>query len=86
LKAIARSGFRVYDGTYTFEEFPLEQLPFAFNQQALAIVRDDMIWSQLVPSTDQSKDLFKIFSFHFDNCPDNSEFVGWLATYLKKNL
>ena len=29
---------------------------------------------------------FKIFSFHFKDCADNSGFVGWLASHLKTEL
>ena len=56
------------------------------NQDALCLVRDNEVWSQLVSSSDKSKELFSIFSFHFDGCADNSGFVGWLASHLKKRL
>ena len=37
-------------------------------------------------SSDNSKELFTIFSFHFNNGEDNSGFVGWFASYLKQKL
>lgn len=83
---IAQADFKVYEGTYIFEEFPLAELTQKINTDALALVRDQHVWSQLVRSTDQSKELFTLFSFHFDNAADNSGFVGWLATYLKREL
>lgn len=30
--------------------------------------------------------IFKVFSFHFKGCSDNSGVVGWLASHLKKAL
>lgn len=56
------------------------------NKNSLCLVRDEEVWSQLVPSTDNSKELFIIFSFHFNDCQDNSGFIGWLANHLKAKL
>ena len=39
-----------------------------------------------MPSNDVSKELFGILSFQFENCADNSGFVGWLASHLKTKL
>ncbi|WP_428025828.1 DUF6196 family protein [Arcobacter sp.] len=86
LKVIAQSEIKIYEGTYVFDEFPLSNFPANVDQNALALVRDSEVWSQLVPSIDKSKELFVIFSFHFDGCSDNSGFVGWLANHLKRNL
>ena len=86
LKVIAQSEFRIFAESYTFEEFPLDDFPNLARQDALALVRDNQVWSQLVPCIDSTKELFKIFSFHFENCTDNSGFVGWLASYLKAQL
>ncbi len=85
-KVISETGFKVYEGAYVFEEFPLAEFSDKANQDALCLVRDDQVWSQLVRSDDQSKELFTIFSFHFDGCADNSGFIGWLANYLKSRL
>lgn len=62
---ITNSDFKTYKGTYTFEEFPLSKFNSKFNPQSLALVRDSEAWSQLVASSDNSKELFTIFSFHF---------------------
>ncbi len=86
LKVIAESDFAIYKGSYTFEEFPLNDFLSSIRQDAIALVRDSEVWSQLVPSNKVSKELFKIFSFHFDDCKDNSGFVGWLASRLKTKL
>lgn len=85
-KVISETDFKVYSGSYTFEEFPLKDFDQKVNQTALCLVRDDEVWSQLVPSNNESKELFSIFSFHFDKCKDNSGFIGWLANHLKEKL
>lgn len=86
LKVIANAEFTVLEGAYAFDEFSTADLPYRIKADALALVRDDEMWSQLVPSQDTSKELFFIFNFHFLEGLDNSGFVGWLATYLKENL
>jgi len=78
--------FVIYDGTYAFEEFPLQDFTSKVREDALALVRDKERWSQLIPSESDSDELFTMFSFHFDGCSDNSGFVGWLATHLKERL
>ncbi len=85
-KVISKADFKVYSGTYAFEEFPLNKFNQEANQDALCLVRDNEVWSQLVRCTDESKELFCIFSFHFDDCEDNSGFIGWLANHLKSKL
>lgn len=86
LKVIASSDFKIYDGLYTFEEFAVEEFPNPVITTALAIVRDEDVWSALVQTDDLSKEVFKIFSFHFKQHLDNSGFVGWLATHLKQQI
>lgn len=86
LKVIAQSEFKIFAESYAFEEFPLNNFSDLARQDALALVRDDEVWSQLVPCVDSNQELFKIFSFHFKNCTDNSGFVGWLASHLKTEL
>jgi hypothetical protein len=74
---------RFYTGTYAFLEFPLASFPGAANPDALALVRDDEVWSQLVPCEVLAQELFGLFRFHFPSGADNSGFVGWLASRLK---
>ncbi len=85
-EVIKKSDFKIYEGTYYFEEFALKDFSKKANENALALVRDDEVWSQLVPSNDDKEELFVIFSFHFDEHLDNSGFVGWMANYLKEKL
>ena len=75
-----------YPGTYAFVEFPLADFPAAVRADALALVRDDAVWSQLVPCDDPAEDLFALFRFHFPSRVDNSGFVGWLASRLKRKF
>ncbi len=86
LKVIAHAEFVYFEGVFAFEEFPLSDFSHHANLEALAFVRDDEVWSQLVPSSDATKELFSIFGFHFADGLDNSGFVGWLATHLKQTL
>jgi hypothetical protein len=86
LKVIAQAEFRVYEGSYLFDEFPLSDFPAKISVDALALIRDDVSWSQLIRKTDCAAELFKIFSFHFQEGLDNSGFVGWLASHLKHTV
>ena len=49
---IAETDFTIYDGTYVFEEFPLADFASKAREDALALVRDTVVWSQLIPSDD----------------------------------
>lgn len=86
LKVISETQFKIFQDTYVFEEFPLQDLANKINHTALAYVRDDNVWSQLVPSNNRTKESFTLISFHFKPNFDNSGFVGWLATHLKQKL
>jgi hypothetical protein len=86
LQVIAHAQLHVLDGTYAFEEFPLPDFLRRVTPSALALVRDDEVWSQLVPSADRTQELCTVFRFHFEAGLDNSGFVGWLASYLKAKL
>jgi hypothetical protein len=83
IEVLRQANWTIYQGAYFFEEFPLEQ--YQFDPTALAIVRDEEIWSQLVKTSDQEKNIerFRVFSFHFKDGADNSGFVGWLASTIK---
>lgn len=91
-QVIQQSTLEVLDGHYVFDEFPLKDFADRADEHALALVRDNEVWSQLVAAesasqqSDQAPELFKIFLFHFDKGGDNSGFVGWLATHLKRKL
>lgn len=80
---IAASRLMIYDKPYHFEEFALAEFASRASAQALALVRDDAVWSQLVASTDPRHEQFAIWRFHFPDRLDNSGFVGWLASHLK---
>ena len=86
LGVINAAELRVYEDTFAFEESPREEEPPTINPAALAIVGDEELWSQLVPSSDAEAELFSIFSFHFEAEVDNSGFVGWLASLLKREV
>ena len=76
----------VYEGTYAFLEVPVEPFPVALAQRALALVRDESVWSALVPSDSPDHEEFLVFRFHFTPGLDNSGFVGWLASHLKERI
>jgi hypothetical protein len=82
-KVIRRSRLTVYEQPHAFEEFPLHALRERLNPDALALVRDDAVWSQLVPGNAVDSECFALWRFHFPADADNSGFVGWLATLLK---
>jgi hypothetical protein len=83
---IGAAQIKVYERSYAFSQFPLEQFPAAVQPDALALVRDEETWSQLVPHRDGLAEPYTIFRFHFPTGLDNSGFVGWLATHLKRSL
>ncbi|MCY1145687.1 DUF6196 family protein [Actinoplanes sp. Pm04-4] len=59
------------------------------SDDTLAVVRDQQSWSTLVPLVrvpPEAVERFGVFSFHFPVGVDNSGFVGWLATHLKRRL
>lgn len=85
LRVLKSARLTVYDGVYAFDEFPLSEFPSKARSDALALVRDDAVWSQLVPS-DGFGEQFRLFRFHFPADADNSGFVGWLASRLKREF
>jgi hypothetical protein len=78
-RVIRRARLKVYEGVWAFEEFPPADFPARVSPQALALVRDEAVWSQLVPYRGSGEPL-TLFRFHFPPGADNSGFVGWLAT------
>jgi Family of unknown function (DUF6196) len=87
-RVIAAAELVVHDGLWYFQESPASSPP-SLSARTLAVVRDEDSWSALVPLTDEPPDpveRFGVFSFHFPPGVDNSGFVGWLATHLKRRL
>lgn len=82
-RVIRDAKLKTYQDTYVFLQFPHQDFPAAIRSDALAIVRDDEIWSQLIPSDDPAEEGFALFRVHFPHSADNSGFVGWLASHLK---
>ena len=84
---IANSEMTVLNGAWSFVETPINEPP-RLDQHVLAVVRDRECWSALRPADANSTNTerFGLLSFHFPPGLDNSGFVGWLATELKKRL
>lgn len=89
-KVIKQSRLTLYPDAYIFEEFALDDFKRYANNDALALVRDDQVWSQLVRAdsikpafNDKAVEHFAMWRFHFPRDADNSGFVGWLAMHLK---
>ena len=86
LRVIPQAEFEVYGHAFAFEEFAAGDFPARASSEALALVRDGSVWSQLAPAGESAGELFKVFSFHFPEGLDNSGFVGWLASHLKRSV
>jgi len=84
-RVIAEADLVVYERPYAFVESDVASFPRDLSSEALAFVRDEDVWSALVPSSlpEQEQEQFIVFSFHFTADLDNSGFVGWLASHLK---
>jgi len=85
-RVLAESQFVVYERPYAFVEVDVSRFPSELVPEALAFVRDEEVWSALVPSSAPEHERFVIFGFHFNPGVDNSGFVGWLASHLKSRL
>lgn len=83
LRVLALAEIKIYEEEYAFEEFAKEEFALKAKSEALAFVRDEEVWSQIVPSKGLTKQRYKIFKFYFKEILDNSGFIGWLATHLK---
>ncbi len=57
----------------------------SLHAEALALVRDGDLWSQLVPADLATAEPLTLWSIHFEPGIDNSGFVGWLATLIKQH-
>jgi hypothetical protein len=82
-RVISEATLVVHEGPYAFVESEVKRFPNDLLEQALAFVRDEDVWSALVPSSGPGQEQFVVFSFHFTPGLDNSGFVGWLASHLK---
>jgi len=82
---IAAAELTVFDGAWSFQESPIHQPP-ELTREVLAVVRDEDAWSWLAPAGASAHEEFALFSFHFPAGLDNSGFVGWLASELKRAL
>lgn len=85
-KVIRQSRLTTYAEPHHFEPLALKDFPAGARPDALALVRDDATWSQLVPGTASNGETFALFRFHFPPDADNSGFVGWLATLIKRRF
>lgn len=87
-RVIAVADLVVHDGIWYFKESPASSPP-PLSDRTLAVVRDEDSWSALIPLTHEPTEQierFGVFSFHFPLGVDNSGFVGWLASHLKRRL
>jgi Family of unknown function (DUF6196) len=84
-QVIKKSKLKIYTEAYAFEEFPITEFSVRVRPDALALVRDDAVWSQLIQDNSATEP-FAIWRFHFPLGADNSGFVGWLATRLKQRF
>jgi hypothetical protein len=85
-EVIAAAKLVALDGEWAFREAPLDEPPL-LTPTVLAAVRDEESWCWLAPvGSDVPLERFALFAFHFPDGLDNSGFVGWLATHLKREL
>ncbi|MBO0324249.1 hypothetical protein J0X14_18205 [Muricauda sp. CAU 1633] len=84
IEVLKTSTLRIYETPYYFKETSVDD--FYFDPEALAMVKDEEVWSYLIPMESPQNENFKIFSFHFKDGLDNSGFVGWLASSIKEEL
>ena len=88
LRSVTRAAtLDVLDGAFGFATFGADRFAQEAVPDALALIRDGDLWSQLVRvGPEFGGEQFFVFSFHFAEATDNSGFVGWLATHLKRRL
>jgi hypothetical protein len=84
-RVLAQAEMRILPDPHAFVEVSASCFPVELVTQAIAFVRDEDVWSALVPSADPRDERFVVFGFHFTPGLDNSGFVGWLATHLKSS-
>jgi len=84
IRVLKTADLKIFEDSYFFKETRITD--FRFDPNAIAMVKDNKVWSYLIPSESERTENFKIFSFHFKEGLDNSGFVGWLASRIKKEL
>jgi Family of unknown function (DUF6196) len=82
-EVLRRADLRVHAGVWGFVEAPRAKWTGP-RPDAVAVVFDDEVASELAPTAGGER--FGVFSFHFADEPENSGFVGWLASELKSRL
>lgn len=85
-RVIANTELSFFQGSFVFEEFEQHAFQTSFNPKALALVRSEDCWSQLVeyePGVHEDREEMGLWRFRFPVDEDNSGFVGWLASELK---
>lgn len=88
LRVMAHARADVLPQHHTYTEFPIDQFPVHLSASALAFVKDNAVWSALVPvnANTPPQDSYAIVAFHFAADIPNSGFVGWLASEFKRQL
>jgi hypothetical protein len=73
-------------GVHEFQTLP--GFPDGLRPDALALVRDGEVWSQLVPSAPDGppRQQFAMFSFRFAPAPPADGFVSWLSAHLRDTV
>lgn len=85
-RVVATASLVWHAGPYAYTEYSAQSFPSHEIATAVAFVRDDEVWSVLKPVSGAAIEPVALFSFHFPEGVDNSGFVGWLATLLKREL
>jgi len=85
-RVLATASLDLDERSWWYEELALVEFPRQVRDDAVAIVRDADRWSQLIPvgPADAPPERFRLWTFHFPVDLDNSGFVGWLATHIKR--
>lgn len=85
-RVLRDSELTVLPGAWWFDEFEHAAFSDRVRADAIALTRDGDRWSQLVPIRvdDRPRERLRAWSVHFPPRRDNSGFVGWLATHIKR--
>jgi len=85
-RVLASSTLDLKPGSWWYQELAIPDFPSLVRGDAIAVVRDADTWSQLVPvlQADNAAERVRIWTFHFPEGVDNSGFVGWLASHIKR--